>query len=889
MSLELIRDIEKDFSFRHLQDCTCTLAGMERNGGSYDVFDASTKFIQDALKKAGFSDVRRITHAADGVSSAYDCIMPQAWDLTGRSTLTIVDGDVPAYSRVLADTAMNPIHALIWSTPTPPGGVTCELVDYDSLDKEHPDVKGKWVLYNQHDGSDLNGAVYRSLCDGGALGIAASNLAPLDDAPDDLSWINGQGSYGWYHSKDDPRLPVFVLAPRRALALAEELKRGRITVHAEMNTRVYDGEIYTVTAVIPGESTDEYALIAHVYEPFASDDAMGFGSICELGRLFVSRKVRLKKTLRIIICMELYGLAAYLAVPENRRNIIAAFNMDSFCATSSDQSAFRCSPVFNPACTDWFFRDWFAKYYPECNWIEEWGNLSDDTFGGDPALGIPTNWIHTPCGDFHHNTGMYFMPDWRTMKIKFPVFAAALETLLTMESFPDYADRALQEYNSCADDILSNEKLSNYEKRCRLIAEYMRQTGRLKFAERFDGRPREEERLCTAHKARLEQVDALPYQELGAAEYRAFNLVVTAKLMGPPFSLSRVPFAERRKTRLQPIWSLFDGSRNLLECIRILDADSGGRTSAKDIKRYIEDVRYSSNYGYCTVEERSHVTADDFDAALDRLGVKAGMHIVVHSTFSSLGHVPGGADAICDVLQRRITSQGLLLMPTFTFAIYERNKYGAPFDVLNTPSDVGILSEIFRKRSDVIRSYDPCHSFAAWGKDSRKYIAKHHLVPTVSLQSPLGLLEAADGWCLSISAGDSITFQHIVEDSYGAKCNGVRTEDFEGILHDGRHVRLRTWGWRNKTCAMCPAHRPWELFEMMRSRGTLRETFVGNAHLMFFRLADYRAVYEELLKNVCGKDPLAVPRVVTATVPSDWDPVAQHLLPTNAYTGDYLG
>ncbi|MBQ6471004.1 MAG: AAC(3) family N-acetyltransferase [Victivallales bacterium] len=890
MSLELIREIEQAFSLRNLQDWTYTLAGMERNGGSYDAFDASTKYIMESLKKAGFANVQRIAHPADGVTSAYDCIMPQAWDLAGRSTLTIVEGEVPEYERVLADTAVNPIHALIWSAPTPAGGVTCELVDYDTLDKEHPNVKGKWVLYNQGDGSDLDGSVYRTLALAGAAGLAVSNLAPIDDAPDELAWVNGQGLNGWYHAKEDPRLPVFSLAPRRALTLAEELRHGRIMVHAEMNTRIHDGEIYTVTAVIPGESSEEYALIAHVYEPFAGDDAQGFAAICELGRLLVSRGIRLKKTLRVIICMELYGLAAYLAVPEHRRDIIAGFNMDAFTHTSSNKTAFRHSPVFNAACTDWFFTDWFKRYLPDCNWTREWGSLSDDTFGGDPALDIPTNWIHTPCGDFHHNTGVFFVPDWRDMRKKLPVFAAALETLLTMDSFLDYSDTALHEYETRADIILADAKLSNHERKCYLDAEFMRQTGRLKFAERFDGRHRDAGKLLRAHEDRLAQVEALPCQEFNSAEYRALNLKVTAKVMGPPFSLARVPFAERRKIKgLRTLWPLFDGSRNLLECIRIMDCDSGHRTSAKEIRQVMETLRYTAKYGYNTLEESVSVSIADLQSGLDRLGVKAGMDVVVHSTFSSLGSIPGGAEAVCDVLQKRITEQGTLMMPTFTFQLYEGSRFGELFDVRNTPSDVGILSEVFRKRPGVLRSYDPCHSFAVWGRNARDFALRHHLVPTVSPHSPLGLLERADGWCLSISAGDAITFQHVVEDSNGATCNGVRTEEYESVLHDGRHVKLRTWGWRAKTCGKCPSRRPVELFEMMRKGGTLRETFVGNAHLMFFRLADYRAVYEELLKGVCGKDADAVPRTVSVTVPSDWDAERQCLRETTAYTGEYLG
>lgn len=42
-----------------------------------------------------------------------------------------------------------------------------------------------------------------------------------------------------------------------------------------MLSKLYEDQIYTLTARIPGESEKEYALLAHLYEPFASDDASG--------------------------------------------------------------------------------------------------------------------------------------------------------------------------------------------------------------------------------------------------------------------------------------------------------------------------------------------------------------------------------------------------------------------------------------------------------------------------------------------------------------------------------------------------------------------------------------------------------------------------------------
>ena len=53
--------------------------------------------------------------------------MPLAWDIK-TGTLEIVDTAVPADQRVLADYKRVPASIGMWSGPTPPGGVTTEIV-----------------------------------------------------------------------------------------------------------------------------------------------------------------------------------------------------------------------------------------------------------------------------------------------------------------------------------------------------------------------------------------------------------------------------------------------------------------------------------------------------------------------------------------------------------------------------------------------------------------------------------------------------------------------------------------------------------------------------------------------------------------------------------------
>ena len=880
-----IEAVKKGFSLFRLQDLTLTLADFERTC-SYSQFNASTRYVMEMLKQAGYRKVERLVHKADGKTSALDCIMPEAWDQFGRSFLKITSPGIPDYDRMLSDSDRHPQEAVIWSAPTPKGGTDGEIIAYDDLaDKEHPDVRGKWIFMDAPWGN-IPGNRYRALAEAGAAGLLITNFDGLETAPDDVVWFNGQGFNSWYHEKEAPRMPVFSVPARRAVKLIELLKKGKVTAHGEMNTRIYDGEIYTVTGIIPGKSTEEYALFAHVYEPFAADDALGFATACELGRMLNTRKAKLKKTLRVVISMELYGFSAYLADVKRRSRIIAALSLDGFNYLFPKLDL-RLSTISLPYFTDWFYRDWFRKHLPDFEWSESKGNLSDDTFAGDPDIGIPTNWMRCPCGNYHHSTARYFQPDWLLVKEKFLVMAGALETLLTDGPSGNYNARAVRDFKAAAAAILKNDILTGFDKTVRLEAEYNRYSAMLASWERFTGKKADFKPLRKQYDQLKTKTGPICYELFGTAENRARNIIPKRLLPGQPSGQSQVPYAERKKISMpRLLWSLFDGKRDLLTCVRIMDGETGKRANGAAIKSFIDALHFLEKYGYVRLLPAASVGPDDIQKAFRKLGLRSGMKLIIHSAFSAIGLVEDGAEGFCRLLTETVGPKGTILMPAFTFNLYIGKDVGQPFDMRNSPSCCGILTEVFRKMPGVCRSCDPCHSYCAWGNHAADFVRNHHKVPTVSEFSPLGLLEAEDGWCMTIAAANAVTFMHVVESSFGAPCLGVRTEEYPGILSDGSKVKLRTWGWRSKTCPDCAANQTGKLFEMLRRKGALKEVLLGNAQLCLFRLADYRKVYEQLLAKADCRNRKVRPRVSPATVKSDWDQRHERLKKTSAFTGE---
>lgn len=103
------------------------------------------------------------------------------------------------------------------------------------------------------------------------------------------------------------------------------------------------------------------------------------------------------------------------------------------------------------------------------------------------------------------------------------------------------------------------------------------------------------------------------------------------------------------------------------------------------------------------------------EAGIDPLGT-----VLMHSSMKSIGQVEGGADTVLDALAEYM-KEGLLVLPTHTWSYI--NAENPRYYVESSPSCIGILPELFRKRPGVIRSWHPTHSVAALGRDAATFAA----------------------------------------------------------------------------------------------------------------------------------------------------------------------
>src|SRR3990167_427036 len=107
---------------------------------------------------------------------------------------------------------------------------------------------------------------------------------------------------------------------------------------------------------------------------------------------------------------------------------------------------------------------------------------------------------------------------------------------------------------------------------------------------------------------------------------------------------------------------------------------------------------------------------------------------------------------------------GTLLLPTMSWRYVKPHQ--PYFDEQSTPSNTGILTEIFRQRYATHRSLHPTHSVAGIGSSTAELLSAHHQCGTPCGQaSPFGKLINANAYIIMLGVGmDCCTLVHHAEE-----------------------------------------------------------------------------------------------------------------------------
>ena len=208
--------------------------------------------------------------------------------------------------------------------------------------------------------------------------------------------------------------------------------------------------------------------------------------------------------------------------------------------------------------------------------------------------------------------------------------------------------------------------------------------------------------------------------------------------------------------------------------------------------------------------------------------------LVVHSAFGKLSRQGFRAEAMIEALLDHM-HDGTLVMPTMTWRTVTAAQ--PHWDEIETASETGVLSEIFRTRHAAHRSIHPTHSAAAAGALADILVSRHHLDQTpVSENSPYGLMRPYDSHIVMLGVGlEACTAIHLPEELIAPELYLRPPDPAETYLCRDRHGQVH----RVQTRRHWRLDRDFPKFgPRLQARGLLAAGLVGDCAYSVVSLAD---------------------------------------------------
>ncbi|MCC6444252.1 MAG: DUF4910 domain-containing protein [Armatimonadetes bacterium] len=418
--LHLLRRLSGSVSGSRAHEAVVQIQSLDRTS-SFSDYERSCDLCLDLMRQAGLSVIEKHDFPADGRTKIGDWKMPLAWD-AGEAVLEIA-GPEPVVE--LARRSRQPQSLIMWSAPTPPGGVEAEAVLL--IKEETPeeigslDLRRKIVFTSRHPGE-----MKRHIAQAGAWGLVSDWLRnkTLTDA---VQWINTWSDTpgGWAMHESDSRLFGFTLSRHTGETLRRRIEKAdlageKVRFRAQVESRLYAGSLHYAVGAVQGTGPGEVLAMAHINEQGANDNASGAAVLLEAARI-LRRHITEgilplpHRTVRFLLMPESYGTMAYaIRNVERLKQTACALNVDGGAgAYDSDQA--NLDIVLDPMCcsdktADLILVAVAQSYYNEiARRPDKWGlkkyTLAGDNFFCEPMIGVPHPWLDMgDGGDYWHNS-----------------------------------------------------------------------------------------------------------------------------------------------------------------------------------------------------------------------------------------------------------------------------------------------------------------------------------------------------------------------------------------------------------------------------------------------------------------------------------------------------
>ena len=233
------------------------------------------------------------------------------------------------------------------------------------------------------------------------------------------------------------------------------------------------------------------------------------------------------------------------------------------------------------------------------------------------------------------------------------------------------------------------------------------------------------------------------------------------------------------------------------------------------------------------------IYSDDIKKVFENL-IKEGDDLLVHSSLKNIGFFDPSPEIIIDNLEKILTELGTLIMMTDTRSFAKTKTFS-----LTQKSETGLLSEYFRKRSNVKRSKVPMISFCASGARSSQYTEIYNSY--LDNSSPFSHLLKNNGKIMLFGIGfQKCTLYHLAEERYKVPYNFYKT--FKGnLISKGQKVPISQKYFVRKNLETKKDNRL--ATEMMINKKLLKKAILGSGEILVFNAKDYDECCMEILKH----------------------------------------
>ena len=169
----------------------------------------------------------------------------------------------------------------------------------------------------------------------------------------------------------------------------------------------------------------------------------------------------------------------------------------------------------------------------------------------------------------------------------------------------------------------------------------------------------------------------------------------------------------------------------------------------------------------------------DLSQKIINLKIPPSSTVMIHSSLLKFGIIENGIEGLLKCIVESLVGDTTILMPSFTFGFSESRYWSAK----NTKSEMGALTEFFRKQEDTIRTLHPFHSVVAYGAHSKDFSTCNSL-SSFGKGSPFEKLIDLNAYNLSLGTEfiGGATFVHHTEETCQVPYRYYK--EFSGKVYD---------------------------------------------------------------------------------------------------------